>query len=74
MSGDKQKHEQAPHDKSPPVMEEALKCKYCVMICSQADSLRKHTIKEHTNSCDECFMTFRDQEAKYFHIWDNHQI
>ena len=55
-------------------MKEALKCKYCEMVYSQAGSLSKQTIKEHTYSCDKCFITFKDQEAKYFHWWDNHQI
>ena len=74
VSGEKQKHEQASHDKSPPVMEEAFKCKSCEVVCSQADSLRKHTIKEHKNICDKCYTTFKDQEAKHFHMWDKHQI
>ena len=58
VSGDKQKHEQASYDKSPPVLEEALKCNFCEIVCSQADSLREHTIKEHTNGCDKCFITY----------------
>ena len=31
----------------PPVMEEALNCKYCDIVCSQTDILKKH-IKRNT--------------------------
>ena len=66
VSGEKQKHEQASHDKSPPVMEEAFKCKSCEVVCSQADSLRNHTIKEHTNICDKCFKNLRIKRQSTF--------
>ena len=33
-------------DESPPVIEEALKCKNCEIDCSQTDIIKKHIKKE----------------------------
>ena len=40
-----------------------LKCKYCVISCSDADVMKKHMEREHKFICHKCNETFKEENT-----------
>ena len=53
-------------------IENILNCAYCEFTCSDEGILKKHTKSDHKIDCRKCFTTFRNQEARYTHMWEDH--
>ena len=43
------------------VEDEALKCRHCIITCSDKEVLRKHLKREHTLECTICSNTFEGE-------------
>ena len=48
----------------PPDIEEKLKCKYCIMTCSDSDILQKHMKTDQKSKCKKYFKTFKNYHKK----------
>ena len=44
-----------------PVNETELKCKHCVITCSDINVMKKHILREHKFKCTECPETFKEE-------------
>ena len=65
-------HKHVSNIEHPAVIENIMKCAYCDFTCSDEGVLKKHTKKNHKINCKKCFKTFRDQEARNKHMWEDH--
>ena len=55
------------------VNKEELKCKHCIITCSDLDVMNKHIMREHGFKCFECNVTFKEECNLQAHTNTSHE-
>ena len=54
-----------------PMNEAKLKCKHCVITCSDLNVMSKHILREHKFKCTQCLDAFKEEgklETQISHV------
>ena len=65
-------HNNLVHNKEP-ASKEKLRCKHCMITCSDLDFINKHIVCEHNFKCQECNATFKEECNLQVHAKTSHK-
>ena len=55
------------------VNEAELKCKHCVITCSDLNVMKKHILREHKFKCTQCAEAFKEECKLKIHTTNAHK-